>query len=92
LVPDEVQWVSQNRGCCLAQRQSMVAHRPGDPVIHKQAVGQREDQSKPWLFTSRITGLSPLAPPFTQSSALPQMACAPEACDSRRVPACARAP
>src|SRR5258707_9291168 len=43
LVPGEVQWVSQNRGCCLAQRQSMVAHRPGDPVIRKQAVVQRED-------------------------------------------------
>jgi hypothetical protein len=60
LVPDEVQWVSQNRGCCLAQRQSMVAHRPGDPVIDKQAVGQREDPIKTMAFhQSHYRALSP---------------------------------
>ncbi len=76
----------------LVQRQSKVAHRLGDPVIRKQWVGQREDpiravafhQSHYWVRSPRTT--------FTRNSALPQMACAPAACDSRRVPACAPAP
>jgi hypothetical protein len=34
----------------LAQRQSMVAHRLGDPVIRKQSVGQREGPIKTMAF------------------------------------------
>jgi hypothetical protein len=91
LVPDEVQWVSEP-WLLPAQRQSSVAHCLGDRSSASRRRSKRKTQSEPWLFTSRSTGLVPFAPPFNQSSGLSQMACAPEACDSRRAPACAPAP
>jgi hypothetical protein len=48
----------------LAQRQSSVAHRLGDPVICKQEAGQKVDPIRTMAFTSRDTGLAPFAPPF----------------------------
>lgn len=33
-----------------AQRQSRMAHRPGDPVIYKQAVGQGKDPIRAMAF------------------------------------------
>lgn len=43
-----------------AQRQSMVAHRLGDPVICKQRVEQREDPIKTMAFhQSRYWARSP---------------------------------
>ena len=61
-MPDEVQGVGHSRGCrvCNASQTWLLAL--GDPIT-LQTVGevkQREDQSKPWLCTSQVTGLAPL--------------------------------
>lgn len=92
LVPDEVQWVSQNRGCCLRNASQWWLIAWATRSSANSGWNKGKTQSKPWLFTSRVTGLVPLAPPFSQSSGLSQMACAPEACDSRHVPACVPVP
>ena len=92
LVPDKVQVVSQNRGCCVRNASQVWLIAWTTRASANRRWGKGKTQSEPWLFTSCNTGLVPLAPPFSRSSGLPQMACAPEVCESRRAPVCAPAP